>query len=655
MIAEKKNKKNRSDYSLLLIGNPNVGKSVIFGKLTGSYATVSNYPGTTVDIMTGYMSVGSHHSIKVTDTPGFYNMVTVTEEERVTKNVVLNNKVDIILHVADAKNIGRMLPLTLQLMEAGLPVILVLNMYDELVRAGLSIQVSHLEHDLGIPVVVTTASEGYGIENLKARILAVAEKRYNVNEHSVRYPENVEKLCKTVSTAIKETYNISKRALALMLLQKDDDAIALIKNENEFENIQKILTDINADELRISIGSARFKMTEVILEENMILPTETNMQKAGSILDKFTMHPLGAFIGVLLILYFGFYKFVGGFGAGFLVDFIESKIFEGIVNPKVDQFFGWIFGNSVFFNLFAGEYGVITLGLRYALAIVLPIVFTFFLVFSILEDSGYLPRLSMTLNNSLKKIGLSGRALIPLVLGLGCGTMATVVTRTLETSRERLIVIFLLSLAVPCAAQMGVIIGLLGNNGTALFVWFFTIFLIFVLAGKLLSRYVKGSEPTFFMELPPLRIPKISNILSKTFNRMKWYALEVIPIFMWASVIIWVGKITRIFDALSTALSYPAKWAGLPFETGQVFLYGFFRRDFGAAGLYDIQSSLSIRQIVVATVILTLFIPCIAQFSVIIKERGLKTAIFIFATVVPFAFVAGAILNQILILIGFGA
>lgn len=655
MTSEKKNKKDRSDYSLLLVGNPNVGKSVIFGKLTGTYATVSNYPGTTVDIMTGYMSVGTHHRIKVTDTPGFYNLVTVTEEERVTKKVIMDNKVDIVLHVTDAKNIGRMLPLSLQLMEAGLPVILVLNMYDELLRAGLSIQASHLEHDLGIPVVVTTASDGYGIENLKSRILAVAEKRYNVNEQSVRYPENIEKLCKNISSMLNGRYNISKRALSLMLLQKDGDALEIIKNEAEFENIQKLLSDINADETRISIGAARFKITEVILEENMIVPTETNIQKAGSLLDKFTMNPYGAFIGVFLILYFGFYKFVGGFGAGFLVDFIENRIFEEIVNPKVDAFFSWIFGNSVFFNLFAGEYGVITLGLRYALAIVLPIVFTFFLVFSILEDSGYLPRLSMTLNNALKKIGLSGRALIPLVLGLGCGTMATVVTRTLETSRERFIVIFLLALAVPCAAQMGVIIGLLGGNGTALFVWFFTIFIIFAAAGKLLGKYVKGSEPTFFMELPPLRVPKISNILSKTFNRMKWYAMEVIPIFMWASVIIWVGKITKIFDVLATGLSYPAKWAGLPFETGQVFLYGFFRRDFGAAGLYDIQNALSIRQIVVATVILTLFIPCVAQFSVIIKERGLKTAVFIFATVVPFAFLAGAILNQILALIGFGA
>lgn len=649
-------KKDKHEYSLLLVGNPNVGKSVLFKRLTGAYATVSNYPGTTVDIITGNMSVGLHHNIKVTDTPGLYNLVTITEEERVTKRVLMENKTDIVIHVADAKNIGRMLPLTLQLMEAGLPVILVLNMYDELLRAGLSIQASHLEHDLGIPVVVTTALEGYGIENLKARILAVAEKRYTINEHTVKYHDEIEKKSKEIEELITGSYNISKRALALTILQNDDDAFNVIKNEANFDKIKEVVEKIpNSDETRINISAQRFKTAETILEDNIIVPNDTNMQKASSFLDKFTMNPYTSLLGVFIILYFGFYLFVGGFGAGFLVDLIEVKLFEGIINPYTDRFFTYLLGDSIFFNLFAGDYGIITLGLRYALAIVLPIVFSFFLVFSLLEDSGYLPRLSMTLNNFLKTIGLSGRSLIPLVLGLGCGTMATVVTRTLETARERLIVIFLLALAVPCAAQMGVIVGLLGKNFAALFVWFFTIFIIFGIAGKLLNRFVKGGQPTFFMELPPLRMPKLSNILLKTFNRMKWYAMEVIPIFMWASVIIWVGKVTTIFDILSKALSYPAKLAGLPENLGEVFLYGFFRRDFGAAGLYDIQGLLSVRQLVVSTVILTLFIPCIAQFSVMVKERGIKTAIYIAATIVPFAFLMGIILNKILEKVGFGA
>lgn len=274
-------------------------------------------------------------------------------------------------------------------------------------------------------------------------------------------------------------------------------------------------------------------------------------------------------------------------------------------------------------------------------------------MFSILEDSGYLVRLSMVLDNFLKKIGLSGRSVIPMVLGLGCGTMATVVTRTLETLRERYIVTFLLALTIPCAAQLGVILGLLGGNFKYLLVWFTTIIIIFLLSGLILNKYLKGKPATFFMEIPPLRMPIIGNVLIKTFSRLKWYALEVIPIFIYISVLIWVGKITKIFDLLTFILSYPARWAGLPEKMGEIFLYGFFRRDFGAAGLYDLQNSMTPIQTVVSVVILTLFVPCVAQFSVMIKERGAKDAILIFLFIVPFAFFVGIVLNYILTLGGF--
>jgi ferrous iron transport protein B len=154
------------------------------------------------------------------------------------------------------------------------------------------------------------------------------------------------------------------------------------------------------------------------------------------------------------------------------------------------------------------------------------------------------------------------------------------------------------------------------------------------------------------MEIPPIRWPKIGNVLAKTFNRLKWYALEVIPIFVYASILIWVGKITKIFELLTGLLAYPANWAGLPDKMGEIFLYGFFRRDFGAAGMYDLTDVMTLRELTVATVILTLFVPCIAQFSVMIKERGTKTAVMIFLAVIPFAFLVGTILNQILLFWG---
>ncbi|TYB83408.1 MAG: ferrous iron transport protein B [Kosmotoga sp.] len=644
--------KHKNNYKTLLVGNPNVGKSALFYQLTGKYASVSNYPGTTVSITSGKMSIGEHHEVEIIDTPGFYNMMTITEEEKVTKQIILDEHPDAVIHVVDAKNIERMLPLTLQLIEADLPVILVLNMFDELKNRGMDIQISHLEHDLGIPVVETVAIKGEGVSNLISRITSVAEGRHTYEKLNVNYGKELEEKIAEIQSLIKGDYAVSKRSIALLVLQNDSDILTYLKNEPQLKEIRKIAEEGEAAETSLSVSHVLHNLASSIIKEHIKKSTKKQKSSFQSLVDKVTFHPVFSLFIVAIILYYGFYKFVGQFGAGFLVDFIEANIFENYINPSVNSFFRSVLGDTIFFNLFAGEYGIITLGLRYAIAIVLPVVSTFFLLFSVIEDSGYLVRLSMSLDRMFKKIGLSGRSVIPLILGLGCGTMATIVTRTLETKRERFVVTFLLALTIPCSAQLGVILGILGVSFTALSIWFFTILIIFTFAGLVLNRYTKGEPATFFMEIPPIRWPKIGNVLAKTFNRLKWYALEVIPIFVYASILIWVGKITKIFELLTGLLAYPANWAGLPDQMGEIFLYGFFRRDFGAAGMYDLTDVMTLRELVVATVILTLFVPCIAQFSVMIKERGTKTAVLIFLAVIPFAFLVGMILNQILLLWG---
>lgn len=638
---------HKEKYKVLLLGNPNVGKSALFYNLTKKYASVSNYPGTTVSIFKGKITIGEHHEIEFIDTPGFYNFLTITEEEKVTKDIIFNKDFDLILHVVDAKNIMRMLPLTFQLIEANVPTILVLNMYDELEYLGSQINVTHLEHDLGIPVVKTTATKNQGTENLLSRILAVLEGRYNFNPIKINYNNKIENLIEQISSKLENEYTISKRTISLLTLQKDKDTLELIKIEKNYNDILKILDNIT-DTLSIEISQKRLELAQKMCQEHFVYTNQKIHSKIKAYFDKLTLHPISGFIAVAILLYFGFYKFVGQFGAGTLVDFIETKIFEEEINPYVNIFFRDIFGESIFFNLFGGEYGIITLGLRYAIAIVLPVVSTFFFMFALLEDSGYLVRLSIILDKFMKKIGLSGRSIIPLILGLGCGTMATVVTRTLETKRERFIVTFLLALTIPCSAQLGVILGLFSNNFGGLIIWLSTLIIVFAFSGFVLNKYSQGEEASFFMEVPPLRLPNLKNVFLKTFSRLKWYAAEVIPLFIYASILIWIGKITKLFDILSYILAYPAKWAGLPDKMGDIILYGFFRRDFGAAGLYDIQSILSPKNIIVATVILTLFVPCIAQLSVMIKERGFKTASLIFLSVIPFAFLTGIILNMIL-------
>jgi ferrous iron transport protein B len=297
------------------------------------------------------------------------------------------------------------------------------------------------------------------------------------------------------------------------------------------------------------------------------------------------------------------------------------------------------------------------LGITYAIAIVLPIVSLFFLFFSILEDSGYFPRLALLVDRLFKKIGLNGRAVIPLVLGFGCDTMATMVTRIQETKRERIITTLLLALAIPCSAQYGVITALLSRRTAGVFgisyawlAWAAIITLLFIVVGRLASGIVKGEAATFYMELPPLRLPRISNVVLKTVARMKWYFFEILPLFLFASVLIWVGRLTRIFDVLIAGLKPVVMLIGLPAGAAPAFLYGFFRRDFGAAGLFQLADSgqMNGSQLLVACVTLTLFLPCVAQFLIMKKERGLKNTILMAAGIVCTAFLVGGVVHIIL-------
>jgi ferrous iron transport protein B len=234
-----------------------------------------------------------------------------------------------------------------------------------------------------------------------------------------------------------------------------------------------------------------------------------------------------------------------------------------------------------------------------------------------------------------------------MVLGFGCDTMATIVTRTLETRRERVIATLLLALAIPCSAQLGVIFAILSGAPNGILIWGVVVFGLFLLVGFLSAKLMPGERPTFYMEIPPLRVPKLSNVAVKTLTRMEWYFREVFPMFIIASVLIWMGKLTGVFDLLVGAMAYPVSWIGLPREVAVIFLFGFFRRDYGAAGLFDLQQAglLANPQLIIAAVTLTLFLPCVAQLSVTIKERGARMATYMTLFIFPFAFFVGYLLK----------
>jgi len=479
--------------------------------------------------------------------------------------------------------------------------------------------------------------------------------------HKITYKGPVEYSIETALEKIEELlqqgYTISKRSIGLLLLKEDAEIKELIR-EKEPESVPGI--EAITEELKLHYTNPL--EYEIALEQKdeatrifeKVVKMEDQKVTFAEKLSRLTMHPLTGLPILFLILYWGLYKFVGDFGAGTVVDFIEGTIFEEHINPVLTTFFTGLIPWKAMQDLLVGEYGMITLGLRYAVALILPIVTFFFLVFSVIEDSGYLPRLAMLIDRTFKKIGLSGRAVIPMVLGFGCATMATMVTRTLQTKRERVISTMLLALAVPCSAQLGVILALLEGRPMAMLIWAGVVGLIFLLIGFLTAMLMPGEKPSFYMEVPPLRLPKLSNVLTKTYVRVKWYFKEIMPLFIVASVFIWLGNLTRLFDVLLNLLKKPVELIGLPAEASKVFLFGFFRRDYGAAGLYDIskQGALTDVQLVVACIALTLFLPCIAQFLMNVKERGWKTGLGISFFVLFIAFGVAYSVNFLLNTLG---
>ena len=638
-----------------LVGNPNVGKSVLFNALTGAYVTVSNYPGTSVEVTRGNTTI-EQQEWQVIDTPGMYSIHTITEEERVAREILLKETPDVVLHVLDARNLERMLAMTIQLIEAELPVVLVVNIMDEAERIGLKIDLELLSQRLGIPVIGAATARKRGIEEIR---LAISDYRCNSdNSKRFAYSRLLEHDISEVAGLMQADYVLSRRALSLLLLQQDEEISALVQHSegDRYPIVAEKVREIafkRRESFHLDLSMERKEIVRKLIKQVFFAP-EKRVVTLSERLSTIAVRPLTGVPLLLIVLYFGLYKFVGEFGAGTVVDVLEGKLFEGLFNPWITGVVKSLVPWEIIQELFVGEYGIITLGIRYAVGIILPIVATFFIFFSFLEDTGYFPRLALLVDRMFKHIGMSGRAVIPMVLGFGCDTMATMVTRTLETTRERVIATLLLALAIPCSAQLGVILGLLSLAPGALLVWGVCMLLLFILVGLLAAQVMPGEPPMFYMELPPMRMPQFTNVLTKTYTRMQWYFIEILPLFIIASVLLWLGKVTGFFEKLITAMTPVMASIGLPKETAVAFIFGFFRRDYGAAGLYDLQSKglMDARQLTVAAVTLTLFIPCVAQFLVMKNERGWLTASAIGIFVSTFAYGSGFLLNKFLLLTG---
>lgn len=640
--------------SIALVGNPNVGKSVLFQHMTGRYVNVSNYPGTTVEVMRSAASFLP--GVMVIDTPGVSALPAASEDEQVTARVLIHEPLRAILQVGDAKNLRRTLLLTLQLIEMQRPMALALNMIDEARARGIQIDHLALGARLGVPVIPTVATRGAGVEDLKRALADIAPPCFEM-----RYPAPIEEALCDMLPALPDS-PIAPRSLGLLYLTGDTIAQAWI-NQHVGAQEQALLTERRArlqqtldQPVATVIQQTRLAWAKETADAVTVTQSNANARLAiGARLGRLAAHPVWG-LPILALTLYALYWFVGVFGAGDLVGLLEETLFGEIINPWMTELIHGLFGDSLISAFLVGEYGVWTMGMTYALALIFPIVTTFFLAFGILEDSGYLPRLAALTNRLFTAIGLNGKAVLPMVLGLGCVTMATMTTRVLENKRDRLLVTLLLALAVPCSAQLGVVMGMLSSVSPGATLWWAGVVLVVLfVVGWLAARLWPGERSILFIELPPLRLPQASNVLVKTFARLEWYLKEVVPLFLIGTAILFaldqIGALPWLIQAGEPLVN---GWLGLPPEASAAFLMGFLRRDFGATGLFALESAgmLSPLQIVVGMVAITLFVPCVASVMMIARERGARASIGMVALIFPLAFAVGGILFRLLTLLG---
>ncbi len=570
---------------------------------------VSNFPGTTVAVSSGRMG-----DDVVLDTPGIYGVSSFNDEETVARDIVL--EADVIVNVVDAVHLERDLFLTQQVIDMGIPVVVALNMMDEARAQGVQVDAERLSSLLGVPVVPTVALTGAGFDDVRRALDAAAP--------GVSDPALQERL-----TALAA--QTGSRPAALLVLE--DDPVVAARH------------GLAPQGLRDEVYTDRRRRVNVVLAQVVRQPDlgHSFRRRLGDAL----LRPLTG-IPALVLTLFLMYQVIGVFVAGTVVGFTEGTLMVGYVEPFLRSLIVQVTGSSgTAYEILAGEFGVVTMTVTYVFGLLLPLVLAFYLLLSTLEDSGYLPRIAALSDRLMTTIGLNGRAIVPIILGFGCITMATITTRILGNERERRIATALMAFAIPCSAQLGVIIALLGAAGGAVaFAYAVIMVVVFGVIGRVMAHFLPGRSTDLFIDLPPMRLPRPRNVLTKTWHKTLMFLKEVTLYFAAGALLLSVLNITGALAWLQTVLApLTVGWLRLPADAANAFVMGFVRRDFGAAGLYDLH--LTGTQILVALVTITLFVPCIASVLVIMKERGRAFTAFAWLGSIGLAFLVGGVVAQV--------
>ncbi len=557
----------------MLVGNPNVGKSAIFTGLSGTYAEVSNFPGTTVEAVTGRWN-----DRPLIDAPGTYGLGEHSEEERVTTELI--GRAAVVVNVVDAAHLDRDLFLTLELAESGFPMVVALNLIDEARRAGTEPDAAELERALGVPVVPTVAVTGEGLAELAAAVERARPGSWSLN---------------------------------------------------------------GADDLE------RRRAADALYAR--VVPQQRKRRRLADWLSRASV-TLHWGLPMLAVSLAGIYFLVGVVVAQNLVGFTEARLGQSLWEPLARSIVDGIGIGGPLREILAGEFGLLTMTVTYIVFLLAPLVAAFYFALALLEDSGFLPRIATLVDRLLGSIGLNGRAVIPIILGFGCVTMGTITTRLLSTKREKTIATALLNFAIPCSAQLAVIAALLaGFGGAWVFAYAAIIFAMLIAVGTTLDRMLPGKSTPLLIELPPLRWPRPDAVIRKTLTKGYWFMREATPWFAAGALIVALLHVTGGLELWQRLLRpLMVGWLRLPAESARAIVMGLVRRDFGAAGLYDM--GLTPPQALVALVVITLFVPCVASIMVMAKEHGARIALRIWAGTWIVAFAVGGVLARILTWLG---
>ncbi|MEM3452276.1 MAG: ferrous iron transport protein B [Candidatus Hadarchaeum sp.] len=644
----------KSEIVVALAGTPNVGKSAIFHQITGADVIVSNYPGTTVELMEGWVKRGDY-DIRVIDLPGVYSLGAVSQDELVARRAILEQEPDVIVNILDASNLERSLFLTLQLMELGRPMLVIMNMYDVALARGLHPNAEALSSKLGLPVVTTVATRGENVARAFDKAIEVALAR-NRPEKVLPLTRDTERAIKGLAGEIvrslgKTPFGLSARTLAIKLLEGDEHLIKAVADlpgsERVLMKARKLAREMvtkYGEPSAYRIARERHGIAAMISRE--VTERAPAKLKWAHRLDDITSSVrtgvpimVAVFAALILLLIY-----VGGFLEGLLVEGWEI-----FVSPLLRGFFNTLgdLGRILDIGINQGIIGI--------LAVMIPYILVFFLVFALLEDIGYLPRMAFVMDSAMHRIGLHGRAVVPMLGGFGCNVPAIMATRVLMTRRERLIANFLITM-VPCSARTAVILGTVGyflGVQYALLIYGIILILIFIV-GLVLNRFLRGRVSGMIMEMPPLRLPILRPLLSKTWMRMKHFVYFATPVLIVGSLVIGALHVFELLAAIVAPLSpLTSGWLGLPAVTIISLLYGFIRKE-GAlvllvtiAGTSNLLNFMTPLQLFVFALVVSIYVPCAATVAALKQELGWKDAIMISASTFLIALLVGGIFNHL--------